>query len=467
MKIQRLFVNVNVEVIIVFKRKIYDDILAWKKESNGTSALLIEGARRIGKSTVVEEFARNEYKDYILIDFSIAGNDIKNNFDNIGDLNTFFRNLFIIVGKNLTKREGLIIFDEVQFCPKARQAIKHLVKDGRYDYIETGSLISIRKNVKDILIPSEEESIKMFPMDFEEFLWANNNDIYADAIREAFQNKKPLGDLIHRKIMQTFRTYIAVGGMPQAVSAFVEGKDYKSIDRVKRNILNLYIKDLEKHDKDDGDRAGLVFKSIPEQLSNKNSVFKLSVVGENARTRNCANAVEFLEQSMITNNCYNVTKPEVTFEQYVDRTTLKMFMGDTGLLVTYLLQSGKETTDKLYKALIIDDLDVNQGYIFENMVAQMLRALNYDLYYHEFNYMAEDNISQKRYEVDFMMVKGKRIVPIEVKSSGYKSHKSFDYFIKKYQLKVNERYIIYTKDLSQEDNVIYIPIYMTMCLGER
>lgn len=451
----------------MFKRKIYDDILAWKKESNGTSALLIEGARRIGKSTVVEEFARNEYKDYILIDFSIAGNDIKNNFDNIGDLNTFFRNLFIIVGKNLTKREGLIIFDEVQFCPKARQAIKHLVKDGRYDYIETGSLISIRKNVKDILIPSEEESIKMFPMDFEEFLWANNNDIYADAIREAFQNKKPLGDLIHRKIMQTFRTYIAVGGMPQAVSAFVEGKDYKSIDRVKRNILNLYIKDLEKHDKDDGDRAGLVFKSIPEQLSNKNSVFKLSVVGENARTRNCANAVEFLEQSMITNNCYNVTKPEVTFEQYVDRTTLKMFMGDTGLLVTYLLQSGKETTDKLYKALIIDDLDVNQGYIFENMVAQMLRALNYDLYYHEFNYMAEDNISQKRYEVDFMMVKGKRIVPIEVKSSGYKSHKSFDYFIKKYQLKVNERYIIYTKDLSQEDNVIYIPIYMTMCLGER
>lgn len=451
----------------MFKRKIYDDILAWKKESNGTSALLIEGARRIGKSTVVEEFARNEYKDYILIDFSIAGNDIKNNFDNIGDLNTFFRNLFIIVGKNLTKREGLIIFDEVQFCPKARQAIKHLVKDGRYDYIETGSLISIRKNVKDILIPSEEESIKMFPMDFEEFLWANNNDIYADAIREAFQNKKPLGDLIHRKIMQTFRTYIAVGGMPQAVSAFVEGKDYKSIDRVKRNILNLYIKDLEKHDKDDGDRAGLVFKSIPEQLTNKNSVFKLSVVGENARTRNCANAVEFLEQSMITNNCYNVTKPEVTFEQYVDRTTLKMFMGDTGLLVTYLLQSGKETTDKLYKALIIDDLDVNQGYIFENMVAQMLRALNYDLYYHEFNYMAEDNISQKRYEVDFMMVKGKRIVPIEVKSSGYKSHKSFDYFIKKYQLKVNERYIIYTKDLSQEDNVIYIPIYMTMCLGDR
>ena len=448
----------------MFRRKIYDEILSWKKEANGTSALMIEGARRIGKSTIVEEFARNEYKDYILIDFSIVDNDIKNNFDNIGDINTFFRNLFILVGKTLPERDGLIIFDEVQFFPKARQAIKHLVKDGRYDYIETGSLISIRKNVQDILIPSEEESIKMFPMDFEEFLWANNNLVYADAIRDAFEKKKPLGESIHRKIMHTFRTYIAVGGMPQAVSAYVEGKDYKSIDRIKRNILSLYLKDLEKHDKDDGDRAGLVFKSIPEQLSNNNSVFKLSEVDETARTRNCANAVEFLEQSMITNNCYNVTKPEVTFEQYADRTTFKMFMGDTGLLVTYLLQSGKETTDALYKALIIDNIDINQGYIFENMVAQMLRALNYDLFYHEFRYTAEKNHSEKRYEVDFMIVKGKRIVPIEVKSSGYKSHKSFDYFIKKYQLKVNERYIIYTKDLSHEDNVTFIPIYMTMCL---
>lgn len=214
--------------------------------------------------------------------FCYASNDKKNNFDNISDLNTFFRNLFILVGKTLPKREGLIIFDEVQFCPKARQAIKQLVKDGRYDYIETGSLISITKNVRDILIPSEEESIKMFPMDFEEFLWANDNNIYADAIRDAFEKKKPIGDAIHRKIMQTFRTYIAVGGMPQAVSAYVDGKDYKSIDRIKRNIVNLYIKDLEKHDKDDGDRAGLVFKSVPEQLSNHNSVFKLSVVDESA-----------------------------------------------------------------------------------------------------------------------------------------------------------------------------------------
>ncbi len=448
----------------MFKRKIYNDMLAWKKESQGTSALLIEGARRIGKSTVVEEFARNEYKEYILIDFSIAGDAIKDNFDNIGDLNTFFRNLFILVGKTLPERDGLIIFDEVQFCPKARQAIKHLVKDGRYDYIETGSLISITKNVRDILIPSEEESIKMFPMDFEEFLWANNNTVYADIIRDAFEKKKPLGDAIHRKIMQTFRTYIAVGGMPQAVSAYVDGKDYKTIDRIKRNIVSLYIKDLEKHDNDDADRAGLVFKSIPEQLSNHNSVFKLSVVDGAARTRNCANAVEFLEQSMITNNCYNVTKPEVTFEQYADRTSFKMFMGDTGLLVTYLLQSGKETPDKLYKSLIIDDLDVNQGYIFENMVAQMLRAKNYELYYHEFKYAAEENKSEKRYEIDFMIVKGKRMVPIEVKSSGYKCHKSFDYFVKKYKVKLNERYIIYSKDLSQEDTVTYMPIYMTMCL---
>ena len=234
----------------MFKRKIYDDLKNWKEESAGSSALLIEGARRVGKSTVAEEFAKNEYKNYILIDFSLAEKALKENFENIGNLDTFFRNLFLICGKTLKPRESLIIFDEVQLFPKARQAIKQLVKDGRYDYIETGSLISINKNVKDILIPSEEESIKMFPMDFEEFLWANNNYVYYDAIKEAFNNKKPLGQNIHRKIMQQFRSYMAVGGMPQAVEAYVAGKNFREIDRVKRNILKLYIQDLKKHDSD-------------------------------------------------------------------------------------------------------------------------------------------------------------------------------------------------------------------------
>ena len=448
----------------MFKRKIYSEILKWKEESEGTSALLIEGARRIGKSTVVEEFAKNEYKDYVIIDFSIAEQALKDNFDNIGNIDTFFRNFFIIIGKTLPQRESVIVFDEVQLFPKARQAIKHLVKDGRYDYIETGSLISINKNVKDILIPSEEESLQMYPMDFEEFLWAIGNNLYADVIREAYNSRKPLGADNHRRIMQTFRNYLAVGGMPQAVSAYVDGKDFVSIDRVKRNILKLYIKDLQKHDEDDNDRAGAVFKSLPEQLSNHNHIFRFSSVDSNARARNCNNAVVFLEQSMIVNNCINVTQPEVALELYADRTRFKMFMGDTGLLVTYILQNSKETPEKLYRALVLDDIDINQGMIFENMVAQMLRMSGYDLYFHEYAYKAAENESEKQYEIDFLIVKGKRIVPIEVKSSDYKNHKSFDYFKEKYRLKTNERYIIYTKDVDCKDDIMFMPIYMTMCL---
>ncbi len=448
----------------MYKRKIYDELLKWKEESEGTSAMLIEGARRIGKSTVAKEFAKNEYKNFLLIDFSTANNDIKSNFDNIDNIDTFFRNLFILTGKSLKKRESLIIFDEVQLFPKARQSIKQLVADGRFDYLETGSLISINKNVKDILIPSEEESIKMYPMDFEEFLWATGDDLYIDAIRESFGKKRPLGDAIHRKIMQKFRTYMTVGGMPQSVEAFVNGKEFKYIDRVKRNIIKLYLADLEKHDSDENDKARGVFKSLPIQLSNHNSVFRLATVEKDARTRNYADAIEFLDQSMIVNNCVNVTKPEVALELYADRSKFKMFMGDTGLLVTYILQNNKETTDKIYKSLIIDDLGINQGMIFENMVAQTLKANGYELYFHEFSYRADGNESEKLYEVDFLMVKGKRLVPIEVKSSGYKIHKSFDYFKEKYQLKINEQYIIYTKDLDYKENVMYIPIYMTMCL---
>lgn len=436
----------------------------WKEEADGMSALLIEGARRVGKSTVATEFAKNEYKDYLLIDFSMCEEAIKTNFENIGNLDTFFRNLFILTGKVLKEKESVIIFDEVQLFPKARQAIKQLVKDGRYHYIETGSLISINKNVKDILIPSEEESIKMYPMDFEEFLWANGNYIYIDIIREAFREKKPLGSDVHRKIMQMFRNYMAVGGMPQAVSAYVAGKDFRSIDRVKRNIVKLYMQDLKKHDSDEGDRASLVFKSLPEQLMNHNSVFRYSVVDENSRRRNCMNAIDFLDESMMVNNCVNVLKPEVSLGLYAERSKFKMFMGDTGLLVSFILQNNKETSDKMYKALILDDLGINQGMIFENIVAQMLRVNGHELYYHEFDYQAENNETSKHYEVDFLLVKGKRIVPVEVKSSNYRNHKSFDYFKEKYNIKMNERYIIYSKDLDLKDGIMYIPIYMTMCL---
>mgnify|MGYP002860649117 CR=1 FL=1 len=447
----------------MFQRKVYKYLQNWKEESNGASAVLIEGARRVGKSTVAEAFAKAEYEDYILIDFSTAEQAIKDNFDNISNMDTFFRNLFILTGKTLKNRKGVIIFDEVQFFPKARQSIKQLVKDGRFDYIETGSLISIKKNVKDILIPSEEESIKMYPMDFEEFLWAIGNNAIMDTIHDAFINKTSLGNDIHRRIMREFRVYMAVGGMPQAIEAYVAGKTYEQIDRVKQGILRLYTNDLKKHDAEDGDRAELVFKSIPRQLMNHNYIFKYSDVDDSARSRNCINAIEFLNESMMVNNCVNVTQPEIALEMYADRTRFKMFMGDTGLLVTHILNNGGDT-DKMYRSLIIDDLGINQGMIFENMVAQMLRANGHELYFHEFEYCSEVNAAGKKYEIDFLTVKGKRIAPIEVKSSSYKSHKSFDYFKDKYRLKMNERYMIYTKDLSFDDGVLYLPIYMTMFL---
>ena len=447
----------------MFKRKIYDGLKRWKQESNGSSAIMIEGARRVGKSTVAEAFAQNEYNDYILLDFSTASEDIKKNFENIDNLDNFFRNLFILTGKKLENRKGVIIFDEVQLFPKARQSIKQLVNDGRFDYIETGSLISINENVKDILIPSEEENIKMYPMDFEEFLWAIGNDMMIEIIREAFKSRKPLGDSIHRRIMNEFRVYMAVGGMPTAVDAYVQGKDYSQIDRAKKTILRLYINDLKKHDVINGDRAEVVFKSLPSQLMNHNSVFRLSGVDENARTRNVGNAIDFLNESMIVNNCINITAPEVTMEMYSDRTKFKMFMGDTGLLVSYIIQQGQDL-NKMYCSLIFDKLGINQGMIFENMVAQMLKANGYELYFHEFEHIAKGNSVSKKYEIDFLIPDGKRLSPIEVKSSSYKNHNSFDYFKEKYRLKMNNRYIIYTKDLAFEENILYMPIYMTMCL---
>ena len=448
----------------MFKRKIYSQLLDWKQISNGKTAILIEGARRIGKSTVVEEFAKNEYDDYILIDFSNTDKEILDNFDNINHLDTFFRNLFLLSDKSLTPRKGLIIFDEVQFFPRARQAIKHLVKDGRFDYIETGSLISIYKNVKDILIPSEEESIKMYPMDFEEFLWANNNFVYSDAIRESFEKKQPLGDNINNKIMKTFRTYMAVGGMPQAVEAYVNGSDYLTIDRIKQGILKLYFNDMNKFDKEENGKAHSVLKSLPSALSNHNSIFKLSNIQKNARSRDYKSTFDFLDESMIINMCYNISSPEVTMELYSEKNKFKMFMGDTGLLVSLILNVEKENANTLYKSLILENLSVNEGAIFENMVAQMLKANNHQLYFHEFKYTPECSNTEKKYEMDFLLVKGKRIAPIEVKSSNFRTHKSFDYFKDKYQLKLPEKYIIYTKDLKYEDNICYIPIYMTMCL---
>lgn len=444
-----------------FRRKIYDRLLEWKETSNGKSAVLIEGARRVGKSTIAEEFARKEYDDYILLDFALESKDMRRNFEeNIGDLDTFFRNLFIIKGKDLPRRRAVIIFDEVQLFPLARQAIKYLVADGRYDYIETGSLISIKKNVQNILIPSEEEKLKMYPMDFEEFLWAKGNTAVMPAIKAAFESRKPLGNAVHRKIMQIFREYIAVGGMPQAVSAYVNGESYASIDRVKQGILSLYEDDLRKYDDEEREKASLVFKTIPKQLSDHEMHFTFSEINTNARYVNYVESVEFVAESMMGNRCANVTMPDVLLELYSDKSNFKLYMGDTGLLVSQLIREGEETED-IYRALIYDKLSSNLGMIFENIVAQMLKAGGRELFFHEYKYVPEGTETEKKYEIDFIIVKNKKICPIEVKSSGYTSHKSFDYFIEKYPIKVQERYIIYTKDLKFTDGITYIPAYMT------
>ena len=450
---------------MIFKRKIYDKLLEWKNLSVGGSAAFLEGARRIGKSTIVEEFAKNEYDDYMILDFAREGKDIRENFiENMDHLDVFFRNLFLLKGKDLTGERCVIIFDEVQMFPQARQAIKYLVADGRYDYIETGSLISIRKNVQDILIPSEEYRIKMFPMDFEEYLWAIGDHTTIPVIKEAFNSRTPLGDAIHRKIMKNFRTYMAVGGMPQAVEALVQGKTFAQIDFIKRNILTLYEEDLAKYDKANQDRASVIYKTIPEQLENKNSHFKFSLVDKSARYQMYVDAVKFITDSMIGNECINVTVPEIVPELYADRSNFKLYMGDTGLLVSQIMKNQDETDETLYKSLIFDKLGINQGMILENVVAQMLRASGHALYFHEYYYQAENTVKEKKYEIDFLIVKKKKICPIEVKSSNYSAHKSFDYLTKKYPIKLEDRYIIYTKDLKFEDQILYLPVYMTMLI---
>lgn len=448
----------------MFKRKVYDELLRWKKLSQGKTAALIEGARRIGKSTIAQAFAETEYDDYLLLDFSIESEDIKQNFkENIGDLDAFFRTLFLLKGKNLPANNAVIIFDEVQLFPLARQSIKALVADGRYDYIETGSLISIKKNVQDILIPSEEYRIKMYPMDFEEFLWAQKDNVTAPAIREAFDTMKPLSDAIHRKILKSFRTYIAIGGMPQAITAFVEGQTFDQIDLIKRTIVALYEEDINKY----GSRSDLalrIFKSIPDQLTHHNSRFKMSTLGKDTRYPNIAGSLEFLCNSMVVNECKNIATPDILLDMHSDNSNFKLFMADTGLLVTQAMKCGLYSEESLYKKLIVDKLSTNLGMIMENAVGQMLAANGHPLRFHEFKFQPKDSNREKAYELDFLLVRNGKICPVEVKSSGYRAHKSLDYFFEKYTIKNTERYVLYTKNLKRENSIKYLPIYMAICL---
>lgn len=443
----------------IFKRKIYSKLLQWKEESAGSTALLVEGARRIGKSTIVEEFARNEYEAYVVIDFSNVELEILELFNHVSNLQSFFLRLQALTGVTLPIGKSLVIFDEVQFCPKARQAIKHLVKDGRYHYIETGSLISIRQNIKDILIPSEERKIEMYPMDFEEFLWAIGKPATFDLIRQCYNDLEPLGDAIHRSVMRDFRTYLCIGGMPQAVSAYVNGSDFKTIDSVKRDILHLYMQDLRRID--GKGRASTIFQSIPAELSRNTLRYRVGEVIENARLSRLGELFADIADSKTVNFAYHADDPGIGLALHADYDYFKMYLADTGLFVTLAFMERDFTENDLYRKLLSDKLPADLGYVYENMVAQMLKSAGHSLFYYTFNKVNEEGEASTTYEIDFLINEKSKISPIEVKSSGYKTHKSLDEFQKKFSSRIQRRYLIYTKDLRREGDLLCLPVYMT------
>jgi len=446
------------------KRKIYDKLLAWKANGAGKTALLIDGARRVGKSYIVEAFAKTEYRTYLLIDFNNAGDDIVDLFRNhLNDPDALFMYLSGYYNVKLHKRESLIVFDEVQMCPRARTAIKYLVKDGRFDYIETGSIVSIKKNVKDIVIPSEERHIRMYPMDFEEFLWAMGNETLIPILFECFKEMKPLGQSMHRKAMNLFRQYLIVGGMPQAVAEYCKSLDFDTVDQIKRDILTLYRADILKHANGYEIKAAGIFDEIPAQLSKHEKKFKLSSIKKDARFRNYEDALFWLDDARIINTCYNSTEPNIGLKMNMDRLTLKCYMADTGLLISHAFDEKGLVTKEIYKKLLFDKLAVNKGMIIENIVSQMLACSGHRLYFYS-NPSREDSAS--RMEIDFLVAKDKigsrhNISPIEVKSGKNYTLTSIRKFRDKYRAGLHTPYVIHTDDLKTEDGFVYLPVYMT------
>lgn len=438
----------------VFKRKIYSKMQEWKKDSNGKTALLIEGARRIGKSTVVEEFAKNEYDSYILIDFSRASKETKELFEDVSDLNFLFLQLQLQFKVDLQERESVIIFDEVQLCPAARQAIKALVADRRYDYIETGSLISINKNVKDILIPSEERKISMYPMDYEEFLWAIGDTLTFSLLNKCFDMKQGLGEAINRKQLRQFRLYMLVGGMPQAVSTYIETNNFRKVDEIKRDILNLYESDFAKIDPTG--RLAMLFDAIPAQLNKNAARYQTSSVLNGERQDKILELIAELKDSKTVLVAYNTNDPDAGMANTKDLSRFKLFLNDTGLFVTLMFKDKDFTENEIYQKMLNDKLSVNLGYLYENIVAQCLAANGNELFYHT---IMNQN-SKHNYEIDFILARKNKIVPIEIKSSGYKTHKSLDVFTEKYSGRILRRYLVYTKDLSKDEDIFCIPVYM-------
>lgn len=449
------------------KRKIYDNLLEWKQTSSGSTALLIDGARRVGKSYIVEKFAMENYASYILIDFNRVGKEVIDLFVNyLDDLDSLFMYLSAYYNRKLVKGDSLIIFDEVQLFPRARAAIKYLVADGRYDYIETGSLMSIKKNVKDIMIPSEERHINMYPMDFEEFLWALGNDILIPTARDCFEKKRPMGQVLHRKAMDYFRQYMIVGGMPQAVNLYAETKDFEAVDRVKRDILTLYRQDIMKHSDGNEFEIEAVFDEVPAQLSKHEKKFKIGDLKKGARSRDYKQSFFWLTDAMIVNPCFNSTEPNIGLNLNMERKTLKCYMADTGLLVSHAFDENGIVSEEIYKKLLFDKLSINSGMLMENIVAQMLAAAGHKLYF--FSKNSRENAAD-RMEIDFLIAKSKvtgkhNISPIEVKSGERYTLSSLNKFRKKYAAQTATPYILHTKDLKEEAGVMYLPLYMTMFL---
>ena len=448
------------------RRKIYQQLFMWKESSHGESALLIEGARRVGKSYICEVFAKQEYQSYLFIDFSNVNEKVLQIFEEFkDDLDSFFLYLSMYYQVTLYQRNSVIIFDEVQMYPKARALIKHLVKDGRYDYIETGSLISLKQNVRDILIPSEEEAITMYPLDFEEFLWALGDETSVPFIKDRFQKKKKLGDAFHQKMMHLFKQYMLVGGMPQAVIKYVETKDFFEADKVKRRILKLYRDDVSKFAKGYEYKVLSIFDEIPGQLSKHEKKFKLSSLEKNARLRDYEEAFMWLNEAMIINIGFNSTDPNVGFGLSQDRMTLKCYMMDTGLLITHAFKDNQMTSDNIYRAILFDKMEINEGMLVENAVAQALRTSGHELYFYS-RYDKEK--AENTIEIDFLIqeetLTKAKVSPIEVKSGKRYSYRSLEKFQSKFSSRIKECYILHTGDYDRKNGYVFLPIYMAMLL---
>ncbi len=448
------------------KRKIYQQLVEWKEQRQGEVALLIEGARRIGKSYIVEEFGRNEYDSYLLIDFNKAPQMVHEWFDlYLEDLDTLFLYLSQHYHVKLHERRSLIILDEIQLCKRARAAIKFLVADGRYDYIETGSLVSIKKNTEGIVLPSEERSLKMYPMDFEEFLWATGNETLMELIRKMYEDCKPMGQVFHRQAMDAFRKYMIVGGMPQAVKKYIETKDFDAVDEAKRDVLTIYRNDIFNYAGDQADKVASIFDQIPSQLSKHEKKFRLSALKPGAKYRDWDDAFFWLKDARIVNICYNSTEPNIGLKLNEERTTLKCYMNDTGLLISHAFDERGIVSSDIYRKLLLEKLEVNEGMFMENMVAQMLTSSGHNLYF--FSNSSEN--AEDRMEIDFLLQKDKvtsrhNIRPIEVKSGKNYTLSSLNKAMRKFSEHLTTPTVIHTSDLKIEGNITYLPIYMTPLL---